>query len=200
MKPNVAVWKHLTLKGSPWCLIFSLYLAAAWRRRTVCGGFVHVCVCGITLCCRDVIHLWKRQYFFKISNYPEELQVISSWRCPLLPMHISAEEEAALTLRRMWASDISVRGGSPLLGWHIWKRFGLQEGVKEGAHHCWMRPSSVPNPTPHWSLLGGVKTRETTHQITLPCGPNEPLRGSDSHRLPFTPYRCRRRERLHLSK
>ena len=60
MKPNPAVWKHLSLKGLPgnwpavWFFIFffSLYIHATWRQ-AVCGGHVNckswfwmcVCVC-----------------------------------------------------------------------------------------------------------------------------------------------------------
>lgn len=71
--------------------------------------------------------------FFKISNYAEELQVVPSWQSPRLLVQFPAEEEATLTLPRMEVSSVLKRGARGHME-VVW----AQEGVKAGAHHCWM--------------------------------------------------------------
>lgn len=146
MKPNLVVWKHLTLKGSPWSLILSPNGRAPWRQavgeRIQTHAPVCVCVCAESradiYCCKCVIHPWRGS-IFKISNYPEKLQVRPSLRCPLRPDLIPPDTLQDVSLQHL-------KEGSRSSAWmgHMEVVWG-QEGVKAGARHCWMPGMNLGN-------------------------------------------------------
>lgn len=210
MKPKLVVWKHLTLKRLSLMFDFQPKRPCSMKEGSVwwASGFklmrLHVCLRvqnhEQTSTAANVWFILGKVVFLK---YPIILRICRSDRHgdpPSFPIQFPRWNRGdADTLQ-----DVSLqhlKEGSKSSAWMghmevVW----AEEGVKAGAHHCWMLGMNLCNsghlythsePSDvRWGFM--QQGREILDQNYY-CVFNEMLHRADTHHyIPFTPGSCRR--------